>query len=445
MAGFSLSLIPADSPRSPLYFGNLTKHERMQRLINITQARLRYIRHKTSSSSSSRNATSTKPDTIRCPMIRDIFYFAAHVNIGSNNWGLNLLLDTGGGLIWTQCEPCTPPNCFTISYGNFDPRNSTTYSKLPCSHAFCRGGLYDCVNNECVYNIDYGSGIGGGEGGFETIRGSTKGVASLERFTFDSTEGGPIYFDGIVFGCSNDSENVEWGDSHDIAGILGLSFSPDSLLSQLDDRIGRKFSYCIPSMDEEIQNDVILNFGNDIPTTTRRLQSTQFITPQGSHYFYLNLLDISVGSKRLGFRPGLFNPNDEQGEGFFIDSGAPVTVLDDDAYGVDVYKEVIDAFEQHYNYHGLVKSSIAPLGFELCYEHTHDIQDLLLTMTFHFYPRAEYVVHSLDGHYFDDLNGVFCVAILRGGRSMLGAYHQQNKRIIYNGAFLQFATEDCPN
>ncbi|XWS51914.1 hypothetical protein CRYUN_Cryun11dG0022700 [Craigia yunnanensis] len=81
-------------------------------------------------------------------------------------------MDTGGGLIWTQCKPCK--NCFPQNLGIYDPRASASYGTLPCDHPLCHGdgGLYNCVEGQCPYNVRYGGGA------------STRGIASLESFQF---------------------------------------------------------------------------------------------------------------------------------------------------------------------------------------------------------------------------------------------------------------------
>ncbi|XP_015898700.3 aspartic proteinase nepenthesin-2 [Ziziphus jujuba] len=432
--GFSLKLIPRDSPNSPLYQGNLTKHERMQRLINITQAKAHYLQYKSSPNSS------IVLENIRFTMIRDIFYFAVHVSIGNPIWQGYLLMDTGGGLIWTQCEPCI--SCFHLEYDNDDPRASSSYSRLPCDHPLCQAGLYQCVNGQCIYEVTYGGGDHD-----EDVRGLTQGYATLETFKFNTMRGGdPVFINDIIFGCSNDNQGFRFGADDNIAGVMGMSMSLDSLVSQLSDRIEKKFSYCLPSMLDEIENDILLNFGSDIPIP-QNLQSTPFVTPAWANpYFYLNLLDISVGQDRIGFPPGTFQVSHDGTQGFFIDSGFPITTLNQNAYGTNVYLEVMNKFQAHYDSHKLERSSDSPHGFELCYEQPHDFHDFL-TMTYHFERFAEYVVHSNDAHFFDELYDIFCVAILPGsGPSILGAFHQQNKRIIYNlnDNVLQFVTETCP-
>lgn len=51
-------------------------------------------------------------------------------------------------------------------------------------------------------------------------------------------------------------------------------------------------------------------------------------------------------------------------------------------------------------------------------------------------------------NFYDEQGGYFCVALLPGGgKSILGAWHQQNMRVTYNGNInsLQFSVETCAN
>lgn len=161
-------------------------------------------------------------------------------------------------------------------------------------------------------NVTYG-------GGDDQTMGRTGGVAVFKIFTFDTTEGSPTAIDAVIFGCSDNNPNFEnFGNGDDIAGIMGLSLSPDSLVMQLSDRVLSKHSYCVLSMHgEEAQGDVVLSFGTDI-SITLNLQSTPFVTPPGSHYFYLNLIDISVGLEKLELPPGTFRADSQGTEGFLI-------------------------------------------------------------------------------------------------------------------------------
>ena len=85
-----------------------------------------------------------------------------------------------------------------------------------------------------------------------------------------------------------------------------------------------------------------------------------------------------------------------------------------------------------------------PQGFQLCYEQPQDFQDFA-TLTYHF-EGADYVVDGKYVNYYNTRAAYFCVALINGnGLSILGAFHQQNIRIIFNGNILamQFSPENC--
>ncbi|KAK1582862.1 hypothetical protein Q3G72_018975 [Acer saccharum] len=245
----------------------------------------------------------------------------------------------------------------------------------------CQGesNLYRCVNDQCVYTISYGGGS------------KTKGIASLESFTFANSR----VVDNMIFGCSNDNQNIQFaqpGDGGAISGIMGLSFSPDSLVSQLSTEIKKQFSYCLVPFTEAMTAPSVVRFGIDIPRPPGNLQTTRFITPPppppppGSFYYQLNLIDISVGPRRLGFSQDLFRIRED--------------------------------------------------GF-----------NNFVTFTYHF-EGADYAVDGRSVNVYNTEKGYFHLAIRPGNtRTFLGAWHQQNKRIIYDANFggIQFYGENCAN
>lgn len=129
--GFTLKLIPRDSPESPIYPGNLTTLERIERLIEFSQARARYIEL-----TSSPNATTLYPENIRLTLLRDNFFYMVQVGVGTPATGVFLLLDTGGGLIWTQCLPCL--NCYPQRTPMFDSSKSSSIKSFLAATLFVR-------------------------------------------------------------------------------------------------------------------------------------------------------------------------------------------------------------------------------------------------------------------------------------------------------------------
>lgn len=346
-----------------------------------------------------------------------------------------LFVDAGGGLIWTQCEPCT--NCYPQAYPIYDSTASISYRKLPCNHPLCQGdsALYQCVDGECVYHYEYGSG--------ET----TKGIASLDTFELlvgDQTT--TEFIPDIIFGCSKESHFPQFAQNGVISGILGLNLSPDSLVSQLFDDEDRRFSHCFVPFPDAMMSPSFLNFGNDIPPPPANIQTTPFVTLPWSFHYHLNLLDISVSSHRIGFHPDTFKIKQDGSGGCTIDSGTLITQIDQNTVGIDAFSVVMTAFQNYYDSLWQLERVYSTEGFPLCYEYPPDFGDFA-TMTYHF-EGGDYFVDSMYVNYYSDIGYYFCVAVSEGnGQSILGAWHRQNMRITYDihGGALHFAGETCAN
>ncbi|EOY12499.1 Aspartic proteinase nepenthesin-1 precursor, putative [Theobroma cacao] len=428
-AGLSLRAVIDDSPQSPLYLvGSLSRAERIAKLIKITKARANYL------DLVSRPNARVVPDYLHIPILRDVLFYVVVFTLGSQQHPVKLLMDTGGGLIWTQCQPCK--NCFPQNLQIYDPRVSASYGTLPCDHPLCDGDhrLYDCVNGECVYDVRYAGGA------------STRGVASLESFQFFIDHSSRRTFSNVIFGCSDDNTGFSFKNCG-ISGIFGLNLSPDSMSSQFSPLIHNRFSYCFVPFLDAMPRPIILRFGEDIPQLPpEHLHTTLFTyTPPGSYYFYLELLDISVANHRLGFQPDTFRIRQDGLGGCFIDSGALVSQIDSNTFGVNAYEAVLAVFGAYYGSRGLQRTN-GRVGLELCYETPANYHDFA-AITFHF-NGADYTVDGQLGHFIDPVNGFFCVAITSGQMgTVLGAWHQQNKRIIYDRWMggLQFADEQCIN
>ncbi|KAK0601854.1 hypothetical protein LWI29_028086 [Acer saccharum] len=386
--------------------------------------------------STNQNSTLYHPDNLYIPIIRDdVFYYAGQVGIGTPPRMVWLMIDTGGGLIWTQCQPCI--NCFNQDYAIFDPRTSSTYQRLPCNHYLCSGpnSRFKCVDEEyCVYDARYGGG-------------RTKGIASLDSLVFKTMNGPDTIMSRIIFGCSDDNQNFLFAERGLISGILGLNLSPESLINQIFGQSFRRFSYCMAPLTEGLARPLYLRFADDVPQPGGVIHRTPFATGPAIKYYMLNLLDISINSHRLNFPPDTFRkiPSGAT-NGFVIDAGAPNTMIDQRTNGGNAYRVVMTTIMQHYDSFGLQKRNPPTTGprYQLCYYdkpgfHQHP------TMTFHF-QEADYLVEGRFMYIHFDEGGFFCITILPGnGVSILGAHHQQNMRIIYdcNVNELQFYPINC--
>jgi hypothetical protein len=147
-AGFSLKLIPRFSPESPLYPGNLSQSERIQKMVEISHARANYL--------VSRNPTTVDPENIHLPVHEASAFYFVELSLGTPQISQYLLIDGGSGLIWTQCLPCI--NCFNQILPLYSSIDSATYQKIPCTDPRCRKPLCKCVDGNCVYRQLYGGG-----------------------------------------------------------------------------------------------------------------------------------------------------------------------------------------------------------------------------------------------------------------------------------------------
>ncbi|XP_031287887.1 aspartic proteinase nepenthesin-1-like [Pistacia vera] len=431
-SGFRLRLIPRDYPGSPLNPGNLTELER-ERFINYfngrgTQGRLH---------SNTANSSSFNDRKFVTPLYRDTFYYIGEFSIGSEpaNVTVYLVIDTTSSLIWMQCQPCK--NCYHQQLPMYNSQASKSYSKVSCEDPYCsKSSGFECVNDECVYKAHYDEG------------GSTNGILSRESFTFQTdNKGGNLTVPGVVFGCSNDNQNFpQFERDGIISGVMGLSLSPESLFGQLSNVMQNVFSYCIVPFSPMLQHPSILRFGKDVHIPNRPISTVRYYIMEENYNYYLTLNDISVGESRIGFPPEIFLPNNS---GIFIDPGTPITqlVADSTDRHPNVLHYVLLEFQAYFDSFGLVQVNGTGLGFDLCYNQTADFKQYP-TMTYHFVGgdwivAGEHVIVNFSSA------GFFCVGLTASPKgykdNILGAVHQQNKRVIHNGNLgaIQFYPERC--
>ena len=248
---------------------------------------------------------------------------------------------------------------------------------------------------------------------------------------------------GFVFGCARRAVGFNVLENSPVSGIMGVSFAPESIVSQLDGLANRRFSYCLFPLSLGMQAQSTLSFGDAVPTPPANALVTPILRHPGPHmnYIYLDLRDISVGSRRLGFPPGTFGISGDS-DGFIIDSGTAVTLLAET--GINPFHHVITAFREFYDSkEGLVRIEVSEMG--LCYSYPDGFEELL-SMTYHF-AGADLYVDGVDVHFHGNMNGkYFCVGVMGGAKnSILGAVHQQNTRFIFDGHVdrLQFYSDVC--
>lgn len=415
-AGFSLKLIPRFSPESPLYPGNLSQSERNRKMVEISHARANFL----ALSQNSKMA----PENIHLPVHEASAFYSAELSLGTPQISQYLLIDGGSGLIWTQCLPCI--NCFNQMLPLYNSTASATYQKIPCTDPRCRKPLCKCVDGNCVYRQLYGGGA------------ATKGVLSTETFTFAYNKDGAVLpVPNMMFGCSNDNIDFTFG-GRKISGILGLNTAPESLISQLKSTIQGRFSYCLVYGYREMEATSILRFGDDTVSMRKDYQTTPIMYRDLTTYYYLNLVDISVGDIRIGFPPRTFDLKPNGNGGCMIDTGAMATFIDKGPY-----ERVMREFDEHFRSFGLERV-YKEAGLEYCYKSNPKFRPYL-SMTFHF-QGADFKVEPTYMYFHYEAKGYFCVALMPyTGKTLLGAWQQQDMRVVYdlNLGVVRFAPENC--
>ncbi|KAH6788785.1 hypothetical protein C2S51_003791 [Perilla frutescens var. frutescens] len=354
------------------------------------------------------------PDTIRPPITRSSYLFTIDATIGTPATKKTFIFDTGSSLMWTQCKPCI--RCFKQDYPLFDPKQSSSYQKLPPNHALAR--FFKRSSNgsgDFLFNMTYESGQ------------SSSGIAAVETVTFAAPKNGRESIQGFVFGCTNNYQGDFSGNSL-VTGIMGMNRSPLSLIGQMGAKAARRFSYCLPTLNSPIKS-TFLRFGSDV-NVKWGFQKTSFLN-SGNDYS-VNLVDISVAGRRLNLPGGTFS------KGCILDVGSAASML-----VMGAYTPVLNAVKQHLDRFNLtrVRSDSTSEG-DLCYRLKPGFKNYT-SMTLHF-QGAELEIGP--DNLFRTISDRFCLALFGSTRlTLLGAYQQQNVKLVYDvgNQKLLFGKEDC--
>ncbi|MCO5599655.1 hypothetical protein L7F22_053760 [Adiantum nelumboides] len=365
------------------------------------------------------------------------FQYLARLSVGSILPGqlepreFFMLLDTGGDLIWMQCEPCEI--CYPqLDQPVFDPRLSKTLNIIRGNSPACQmlqgKRTSRRTSPTCTYKTSYAD---------DTTTSGTlvQGVTSLAGDT------GRV---DLIFGCSNRTTGI----LSESAGILGLGRGFFSFPSQLQragfQPIDTILSYCLPAMYST--DSSTLTFGAPVPPETVFTPLIQN-TIQLRHMYFVQLTGISVdGTQLAGLPPYLFDIDPDTGEGGTqLDSGAFLTYLPDIAYK-KLFKTVKDVIAA--NAPNLRPAHPAGRCF-IRRAPDANIYDGVPTVSFHFADDAELEVppeHLLLPNS-DVLDKLVCLTFERASDKelLIGSVHQQHTRITIDtdGERLGFTPNAC--
>lgn len=398
-SGFEVELIHHDSPLSPFYNSSLTSSEL------ITNAALRSISRSKRLSLFQNNELNESPESIIIPNGGD---YLMKIYIGTPPVERLAVADTGSDLIWVQCSPCQ--NCFPQDTPYYDPNKSSTFMGLSCDSQSCSLLPHRCgESKKCEYFYTYGD------------KSYTIGDLGTDSINFGEKD---VTFPKSIFGCGHRND-VTFKRSRKATGLVGLGAGPLSLVSQLGDSIGHKFSYClVPSF---LNSTSKMKFGDQAIIKDNGVVSTPLIIKSSNpSYYFLNLEGITIGQKTV--ETGRIDGN------IIIDSGTTLTYLEQNFYNdlVASLKGVIGVEE--------VKDPQSPYTFCFTFEDITKFPNFV----FHF-TRAD-VTLKPQNLVVKVGNNSYCLFVVPNkGISIFGNRAQFNFLVGYDlkGKTVSFSPTDC--
>jgi hypothetical protein len=348
--------------------------------------------------------------------------YVLDLTLGTPPQRVSALLDTGSGLIWTQCAPCG--NCLPQPDPLYAPGESASYEPMRCSAQLCSDITHHSCHrpDTCTYRYAYGDGT------------TTMGVFATERFAFASSSGEELSVP-LGFGCG--SMNV--GSLNNGSGIVGFGRDPLSLVSQLSIR---RFSYCLTPYNSARRST--LQFGSLSDAAAGPVQTTPLLrSPQNPTFYYVHLTGLTVGTRRLRIPESVFALQPDGSGGVIIDSGTALTLLPR-----AVVAEVVRAFRAQLR---LPFANDGSPDDGVCFLLPPALrrapsQVPVPRMVFHFQgadldlPQRNYVLD-------DNRRGRLCLLLADSGDegSTMGNMVQQDMRVLYDleAETLSFAPAQC--
>ena len=216
--------------------------------------------------------------------------FLVDVGFGTPPQQFKLILDTGSSITWIQCKPCV--SCLPAA--RFDPSGSSTYSNGSCISTVGQHG----------YEIGYGD------------NSTSHGIFGCDTLSLEPSD----VFQKFQFGCGINNQG-DFGSGVD--GMMGLGRGELSTVSQTAPKFNKVFSYCLPKEDSIGS----LFFGEKATSLSSSLKFTKLVSRPDSEFYFVNLLGISVGNRRLNIPSSVFAKS-----GTIIDSGTVITRLPQPVY-----------------------------------------------------------------------------------------------------------------
>ncbi|KAG0591147.1 hypothetical protein KC19_1G153600 [Ceratodon purpureus] len=347
--------------------------------------------------------------------------FMVSIVLGTPPVKASIIIDTASDLTWIQSQPCN--SCHQQKDPMYDPSKSSTYNVLACSSPICDKLVQDkqCTSGQsCRYAYRY---IDGSE---------TDGYLSTETMTVSLTTGEISKVALFPFGASDATMGTYTVEED---GIFGLGQGPISLPSQLG---GNKFSYCL--VDWQSDETSSLYFG-DAAVPKGKVRYTP-IVPNAKYptFWYIRMIGISVGSKRLPIAKSAFEIDSSGQGGTIVDTASTLTV-----FLPEIFDQIAAAYKSQVKY-PVTTSSVTQL--QLCFDTAGVSSPTFPTLEIH-----------LDGanlslptqNVFVTLEeNITCLAVMPNFESdfqtsVIGNIAQQNYDIVYDSKNMKmgFSPTNC--
>ncbi|CAK8534704.1 unnamed protein product [Lathyrus sativus] len=412
---FSVDLIHRDSPISPFHNPSTSQQDLINKAAFRSNSRLNRFSLSLLSNES--------PESIILPNNGD---YLMRIFIGTPPIEKLVIADTGSDLTWVQCSPCL--SCFPQNTPFYDRTKSSTFSNVQCDSQSCtllpKTQQLCGKSNECFYSYHYGDrSFSIGELGFDSI---TFGSSNNTLHGANSDANVNITFPKSIFGCGY--YNIFTSDSSGKAsGLVGLGAGPLSLVSQLGDSIGKKFSYCLVPFASNSTSK--LRFGNEAIIMGEGVMSTPLIIKSSQPtFYYVNLEGVMVGQKM--FKTGQTDGN------IIIDSGTTLTYLEP-----PIFNDFITSVKEEI---GIEQVEDRSSPFNYCFKYQPDINFPHIALHFTganvtLEPKNMLLLYE---------NDLLCLAVVPSnieGISILGNVAQIDFQVEYDlgEKKLSFVPRDC--
>ncbi|XP_019455118.1 PREDICTED: aspartic proteinase CDR1-like [Lupinus angustifolius] len=191
------------------------------------------------------------------------------------------------------------------------------------------------------------------------------GLLALDTITLESSSGGVIPLQYMIFGCGHNNLGNFYNQ---VMGIVGLGRGPLSLISQIGSSFGgRRFSHCLVPYYSDYFLPSIMTFGSGSEVMGDGVVSTPLITKEFRSHYYVTLKGISVGDTYLSLHR--FSKGN-----MIIDSGTTLTLLPQ-----KLHDQVVDEVKKQVPLKPIIDDP--QFGGRLCYR-TLDLQEPIITTHF---------------------------------------------------------------